>query len=602
MKTYTILVLAGCTLAASLNAQTAKKGQTAAKDTLIQRDLVLEKEYEPAVGPAEKLLVSPDLETINIDKQPLSFSITESPTTIVGDYNPLPAAGIQITYPSSDQFGYIRLGIGSHRSFLGDAQFNLVRQSLQSLDISFQHRSVFGDITNSNDEAIRSYSNKNNFIASYKLHQENTEIEASLSEKYSTWNYYGTWEIDPVQSTLSVPSGQWSSDSKFRFGIRSKNIGLPFSWIINAEGHLFRLGRGIDASTLTSDEKGGREKEFSIKALLNYDQSYLFHFGIEAYMRNFTYRSPISQPVDEAVSLNQMDKNFEGRRWFEFSPYAKMTYKKWTLTGGLKMAIPTLESERVKLNITASASTPLGDKMIFNAKLDGGVQPLSYREGLEMNPYLDPSIRLKSSWKVIDLSGQIDYRPVNNLRLTPVVGYDVTKDMPFFYNGYLEPEGVNEVYGNVFDVKYMTSNRFRIGLNGLYSYRSFLTILGEINYNQYLNFSSNNAVNALLKANDRKAWYKPGFEMHLRADITPIDVLTLYFDYNIEAQRYAADNTSFCKKLDDIKDLNLGANYKLTNDVGIFLQLNNLLDQRYEVWNAYPVHGFTAVVGGTVKF
>lgn len=592
---YTILIIAGCTFTATLNAQTAKRTQSAKKDTLIQRDLVLEKEYQPTVGPAEKIAASPDLETKDIAKQPLAFSITESPTTIQGDYNPLPAAGVKMTFPASNEFGYIRLGVGSHRSFLGDAQINLLRQSKQSLDFTFQNRSIFGDLTNSAGETRRSYSNNNALTASYKLHLTNTEIDASLSERYNAWNYYGTWRTDTLPSdALSVPGGQWSSDSKFGFGIKSKNLGQPFSYIIVTESHLFRLGRGVTSAGIPADEKGGREKEFNAKAALNYDLTNVFHLGIDAKMRNFTYRSPVSWLTNE--------NNFADRRWFEFNPYAKMTYKKWMLAAGVKMSIPTLESERVKANITASASTALGDKAVFNAKLDGGVQPLSYREGLEMNPYLDPSIRLKSSWKLIDLSAGIDYRPSRNLRLSPVVSYDVTKDMPFFYNGYPTADSVNNTYGNLFSAKYMNSNRFRLGVNGLYSYRSLLTVLGEVNFNHYLNYSETDAVDVLLKANGRKAWYKPGFEMRLRADITPFEQLNLFFDYKMEGQRYAADATTFCKKLDDISDLTIGANYKLTRDVGLFLHLNNLLDQRYEVWNAYTVHGFAAVIGGSVTF
>jgi hypothetical protein len=306
--------------------------------------------------------------------------------------------------------------------------------------------------------------------------------------------------------------------------------------------------------------------------------------------------------MDEAITGSQVNSSFADRRWFEFTPYGKITYKRWLLTAGLKLSIPTLESDRMRPNIIASASTALNQKTAFLVKLDGGVQPLSYREGIEMNPYLDPSIRLKSAWKVIDLSGKIDYRPFPNLRLSPVAGYDVTKDMAFFFNGYPEAAGVNKVYGNVFDVKYMNSNRFRIGLNGLFSYRSFLTVLGEINFNRYLNFSSNSSVDEFLKNNGRKAWYKPGLDMHLRADLSPFGDLNLFLDYRVEAMRYAADNHSFCKEMENINDLSLGGNYKLTNDVSVFLHVNNLMDERSEVWNAYPVHGFTAVLGGSVKF
>lgn len=601
IKTYTILVLAGCAIGVSLSAQTSKK------DTLIQRDLIMEKEYKPVVENAEIILELPDIEEQVLAKQAPEFSVSESPAFLQGEYVPLPAARFKTSFPFGNQFGYIRLGVGGHRSFLGDAQFNLLRKSKQTLDINFQHRSIFGDMTLSAGEKQRAYMNNNSFLATYKLHLIRSEIDADLSEKYNSWNYYGTWRTDSLgPNALSVPEGQWSLDSKFGIGLKSKNLGQPFSYILYAESRGFRLGRGAtSALSIPADAKGGLEKETAARATLNYDLNNVFHLGIDAHLRSFKYRPPVSRPADETgiYDAAEIAKNFEDRNWFEFNPYAKMTYKKWMLSAGFKMSIPTLESERVRWNITASASTPLGEKAAFRVALDGGVKPQSYREGIEMNPYIDPSIRLKSSWKLIDLNAGIDYRLSQKLRLSPLVSYDISTDMPFFYNGYPSLSGgVNDAYGNLFSVKYMTSNRLRIGVNSLYSLHRLLTILGEVSYNKYLNYSNSSTIDDLLKANGRKAWNKPGMEMRLRADITPVEKVNIFVDYKMEALRYTADATNFCRRMDDIHNIDLGVNYKLTKEVGTFLHVNNLLDQRYEVWNAYQVHGFTAVIGGSVSF
>lgn len=603
MKRIKILLLGMCCICLTLSAQKAKK------DTLIQRNPGLEKEYQPIDDTAEKILQLPDIEKSSIEKQPFEFSTIESPIAVRGDYTPLPAAGLKATFPSSDQLGYVRLGVGGHRSFLGDAQVNLLRESKQSLDICFLHRSIFGDIVIPSGESQKAYTNNNFLLATYKLYLDNSEINASFSEKYNAWNYYGTWRTDSLGSNaLNVPDSQWSSDSKFGFGIKSKDLGQQFSYIVNAEGHLFKLGNGVSSPTSgPGGTKGGFENEFAVKAVINYDLSNLIHVGINGQMRSFSYSSPVSYPANEtlAYNANNINNDFENRRWFEFSPYAKMTYKRWLLSAGIKMSVPSLVNERVKGNLIASASTALGPKAEFRAVLDGGVHPLSYREGFEMNPYLDPSIRLKSSWTPIDLSAIIDYRPSRNLRISPVVRYDITTDMPFFYNGYPtvagSTEGINNTYGRLFSVMYMNSNRLRIGVNGLYSLGA-ITILGEAYSNSYLNFSKTDAIDKLLAANGRKAWNRPGIEMHLRADFSLDEKTNLFVDYKMEAFRYTADATDFCKQMGDMHLVNIGANYQLTKEVSIFLHVDNLLDQRYEVWDAYQVHGFTAAIGGAVSF
>jgi len=604
MKKTTILLLGICCLCLPLSAKKTTK------DTSFQQNPVLEKEYKPVIDTAEKILQLPDIENQSNEKQPLEFTTAGNPTVVGGDYTPLPAASLKTTFPSADQFGYLRLGVGSRRSFLGDGQINLIRESKQVLDISFLHRSIFGDIVLPSGEANKAYTNSNILLGTYKLYIDNAEIDATISEKYDAWNYYGTWRTDSIGSNaLKVPDGQWSSDTRFGFGIKSKNQDQPFSYIINAKDDLFKLGNGVSSATSSPDQtKGGFENELALRASINYDFSSLIHIGVNGQMRSFSYNSPVSYPANEtqAYNSNEINNNFESRSWFEFNPFAKMTYKRWMLSAGVKLSIPSLENERVKGNLIASASTQLGEKIVFKASLDGGVQPLSYREGIEMNPYIDPSIRLKSCWKPIDLSASIDYRPSQHLRISPVFRYDITTDMPFFYNAFPatsgSTEGINNGYGRIFSVMYMNSNRFRVGVNGLYSWNEFVTILGETYFNTYLNFSETDEIDKLLKENGRKAWNKPGIEMHLRADFSIDDKTNLFIDYKVEAARYAPTANDFCKQMGDMHLVNIGANYQLTKEVSIFLHVDNLLDQRYEVWNAYQVHGFTTVLGGAVSF
>jgi len=268
----------------------------------------------------------------------------------------------------------------------------------------------------------------------------------------------------------------------------------------------------------------------------------------------------------------------------------------------VKLSIPSLIRESVRPNLIASAITPLGRKMVLRFVLDGGVEPMSYREGIAMNPWLDPAIRLRSAWKLFDLTAGLDFRPLSNLRISTEIGASNTKDAPFFCNVLPFTAGVNNAFGHLFMVEYMNSTQTHAEINGEYSVENLLTILGSVRYNAYTNSSDNATVEAQLTANGRKAWYKPGVEARLRADVRPVDKLTLFADYRLEALRYAPTATAFSAMMNPINDLSFGANYKMSKEVGIFMHVNNLLDQRYQVYNGYPVHGFTALVGGSVSF
>jgi outer membrane cobalamin receptor len=172
----------------------------------------------------------------------------------------------------------------------------------------------------------------------------------------------------------------------------------------------------------------------------------------------------------------------------------------------------------------------------------------------------------------------------------------------FFTNANAGTSGLNNALGRLFTVEYMNSTCAHVELNGEYSVENRLTLLGRVRYNAYVNTSDNAVLDAQLAANGRRAWYRPGVEARLRADVRAVDKLTVFADYKLEALRYAQTPTAFAIMLDPINDLSFGANYKMSKEVGIFLHVNNLLDQRYPIYYGYPVHGFTAVVGGSVSF
>ncbi|MBW7844515.1 MAG: hypothetical protein H3C45_02490 [Bacteroidia bacterium] len=51
-----------------------------------------------------------------------------------------------------------------------------------------------------------------------------------------------------------------------------------------------------------------------------------------------------------------------------------------------------------------------------------------------------------------------------------------------------------------------------------------------------------------------------------------------------------------------ITDLNLGVSYKYRKNIGLFLNLNNLTNNKYQRWMNYPVYGFNLLGGITLTF
>ena len=49
-------------------------------------------------------------------------------------------------------------------------------------------------------------------------------------------------------------------------------------------------------------------------------------------------------------------------------------------------------------------------------------------------------------------------------------------------------------------------------------------------------------------------------------------------------------------------DLNAGAEFRITKNFNLWVQLNNLLNDKYQRWNQYEVFGFSILGGITYSF
>jgi len=608
-RTHTVVILLTLFLQHSfVMSVQAGRVQAVHKDTLIRRDLILEKEYVPSVDMPSKQFVLPPVEPVSLQKRAADFSLSENPASLKGFYNPLPAPSLTIDYPAQQKWGYFSFAGGSKTAFMGDAQVNVIRQSKQTLDIRLLHRSIFGDIANYMGVDTRSYMNQNRMMANYTLHIPANELTVSLGERYNAWNYYGSWKTPTTTDNLaavSLPKAQWLWDTQYSLGVSSKDFpSKKLKYSALAQGHLFYLGKGINAPGATTMTQGGKENELKVTGNMEYAFSKGISFGANVDLTKLSYREPSTFPLLEAYYTNPAStrNSFTDQSWLQVNPFARFTWKQWMVTAGLNVSFPTLESERVKWSPTLQGSTSLSDKAAFRVSLDGKVLPQSYREGFDRNPYLDPYIHLQTAFQALCATAAFDYKPIKNLRISPQLEYAITNNKAFFYNAMPGlTDVINTTYGGVFSAKYLNENRLTIGTDAYYNFRTKLRFFTQVQYNHYMNYSKDAAFDLLMK-NNRNAWYQPGFVARFRLDASILTNVSTFVDYQIAALRYAPTPTDLMHHMDDIHDLQIGVSWELAKNVQVFFRLNNLLDQRYEQWYGYKTHGFSALIGGYVTF
>jgi outer membrane receptor protein involved in Fe transport len=115
-----------------------------------------------------------------------------------------------------------------------------------------------------------------------------------------------------------------------------------------------------------------------------------------------------------------------------------------------------------------------------------------------------------------------------------------------------------------------------------------------------MNVSLAGSFNGYNLKNEIKPWHKPAYQVTLDGSYTFLEkytASTAVFLVGPAPYRYFLDGELLTGDLDSRLDLNLGFSYRHNPNFSAFLQLNNILNQRYELWYRYPVQGFQVMAG-----
>ena len=109
----------------------------------------------------------------------------------------------------------------------------------------------------------------------------------------------------------------------------------------------------------------------------------------------------------------------------------------------------------------------------------------------------------------------------------------------------------------------------------------------------------------------QEAWHRPIWALSINNQVKPIEKLLIQANLNfmggIKARGDVSDAAIFppdieVVSLKTIADLQLKADFKVTDRISIFAEGNNLTNGRNVRWQNYPVRGVQLIGGASFKF
>ena len=587
MKTIyksTLLIALGC-FALAVNAQ---------KDTTYNRQVMLERDYNPTLQDASKINVTPSVYEPVVIKRDAKY-VDKSPQISLNS-NLLGAAesgDINTGVDFDKKRGYLSIGAGTKSNLEGMAGVRILNSSADQLDLFANHSSTSGNVD---------YLDKGYWLKKAKAKYSDTKVDLKYAHTFqpsilsidasyfnTSYNYYGNSFIaeDPnIDYPFDLDSRQNVDVISFGAGLRSSqsNTGL-LNYMFSANYKNFKNKYGP-----TVDDKGIKGGQFDLAVDFNTAFGADNVIGIKGSLMNQSVSDPKFMTAEDAFHSYT---NITG------SPYMNFEGDSWNATLGVNVhALFDVKTKfAVSPNLAFAYNTDETSRLYAN--VGGGVNNNTILDILQENRYANMMGRIQYSKTYCDATIGFKSGVITGFEFDIFGGFKYTKDDHLY-----AMTSVVDIFswGNLSAPIYADLSTGSVGgqvKTNLIPYTDLSAKLTGYFYG--IKYTD-------APVSTKEAWGLPTFTAELNADIKVIPELTFSVNYQYAGGRKAlsyVDNgvtTSVnTTNMKDINELNVRAEYQITDWVAVHGKVNNLLFQKYEKHYGYAMQGFNFLAGLSFK-
>lgn len=510
--------------------------------------------YKPEIAPAPKPDFVPTLPVVDTSKPNLQYQVPEQTVQYSYKAEPIKPVALQRQKVKKPFENYAKLGVGTQGTFLLDAGVGSLMGNNYDAAIHFNHLSQKGN--NSNIENQKWSQNTlegsgNVYLSKQTLHL-GLQLDRRAYRQYGYSNFLYSYEDKEVRNVYSgllfnidmTPVGSTVWDLKYKPEVRI------YLW---------------------NSQKGGTENnlDFSLPVSKTIDSNFSVSLALNAGLASY---------ASKAAGASTYGNNF-----FQINPAVSISYEGFKAKLGIKPTFATT-SNYVLPDIQLSGAI-LDNALKLHVGWEGQLNQNTYRSLSLFNPFMD-SFYLPKQGRLSHIYGGFETGIGNNISFGGTIGYKMWKNFAMFENDYAA-----NLDGKQFKVIYEDINAFVIDAKFQYQINEQFNIKARSIWNMYS-----------AKKVGVKAIHMPGVEINGGFSWQPIPKLWVGADVFMYDRIFAVMNTGLTDKLKAIVDLNANASYDVHDRVGLFLQAENILNQRYQYWHQYQKIGFTLVGGVRFKF
>ncbi|HIZ05909.1 MAG TPA: TonB-dependent receptor [Candidatus Phocaeicola gallistercoris] len=531
--------------------------QNQGNDSILNRTVVVENQYNPEIMDAFKMNVLPDIEEPAVTKQHIDYATAVRPFS-AWEFIPMDA------YPISQEQarnarGYIRAMYGNLNNVdaKGSYLWDITQRDRLGIMASVYGRN--GDISSFNpEEDWKSRFYRTDVVLDYSHRFQKVSLAVGGSWGSQVFNFMPGYET--VSSTDPLSGKQHYTLTEGYLSVSSVKDALPVDFSIQTGF------RGFNRKYLIPFNGGDDfERIIHTKGYVsgNFNETQKIAIGFE--MNNLMYDDRLTD--NTLLQLNPYYTLKNDRVYFKAGAHVD-----WQIANksGFKVA-PDVQFDYV-----------FADKYAVYIHALGGTRLNDFRSLNRLSPYWVKENQAVTSYTPLD--GQIGLKasPVAGLGMKLFGGYRIVKNEMFVLPMY-DPD-YSYSYAELLQAKAQTAYA---GAAIDYGYKDYFDISLK---GKYYNWTMDDGLDYLLLL-------KPQYVVDVSARAGIVKNLSIAANY-----RYEARNEINNEKADALNNLSLWLDYEVLNSLNVFVRFNNLLNKDYLAQNGYPVQGLNFMAGCSLRF
>jgi hypothetical protein len=522
------------------------------KDTTKKGGIDIVSSFKPVLREAAKINFNATPPSVDTTKAKLNYNIPNQ--NLAFAYQPGSLKPLALEVDSTGKFinsSYIKAGFGSLRTPYVQAGFSFGDGHSAGLNIYAKH------VGSDGKRDFQKFANTNVKLAGYFKSGNNLQWDASIG-----MNQLRTYKYGYEPQTLVLPTDSLKQNFQTISGriamhnINKTEFGLTYAPEIKIDVFSDNNKNSESNTVVNLPLQKTIGKVFAVNLGLSFDLTRL-------------------SPANKTAFNNTM---------YYISPSVLFKTAKINAQAGIR---PSWDNKTFKMfpNVLADISTE-DRRFTFQLGWTGYIRKTTYQYLASQNPWLWLPGDFKNTWieeRFAGFKGAVG----NHFTYAAKVGFNKLNNQPLFIND-------TSAAGDGKSFRVVNESRINVvNLGGElgYTIHEKFSVIAGLSFNQFTGLQDN-----------AKAWGLLPLELKAAMRLQIIKDLWLKTDlFAWQGGQYIRkDNTN--DRLTGAFDLNAGLEFKITKNINLWTQFNNVFNKEYQRWNQYPVYGFNFVGGIVFSF